>query len=303
MDYDHCGNNGNGVVHSTATRNRVRRVVRGTGNGTSGSARYPNDMATQIHHYEQEAYISVLRAFKVQSDALTWEKAKLMTDLRIELRISNEEHRAFLNRVDKSEKKKNKVDENDGNCSPFHKKQKISLTFGNRGVADHALRNISSIESAQQYYSTGTTRKGARRAVRGAKKSMDHDGAVLPLQSPNGDLNHIQMVSTEAVVDEVENILLSSHPEPYEIEHAVNILKNQEETLVDALAKITSASEGESLEAGNSREPSMGREQELTDKQLDINGPPALGAEYGMVTDGEGGSGEQGSHESSKAAA
>ncbi|KAI3924764.1 hypothetical protein MKW92_028420, partial [Papaver armeniacum] len=43
-----------------------------------------------------------------------------------------------------------------------------------------------------------------------------------------------------------------------------NILKSQEETLVDALAKITSVSEGESLEAGNSHEPSMGIEQDDT---------------------------------------
>ncbi|KAI3880326.1 hypothetical protein MKX03_011059, partial [Papaver bracteatum] len=49
---------------------------------------------------------------------------------------------------DKAENKKNRVDEDDGNCSPFHKKKKLSLTYGNRGVAGHALRNISSIESA-----------------------------------------------------------------------------------------------------------------------------------------------------------
>lgn len=30
------------------------------------------DMETQIHIIEQEAYCSVLRAFKAQSDALTW---------------------------------------------------------------------------------------------------------------------------------------------------------------------------------------------------------------------------------------
>jgi len=29
-------------------------------------------METQIHHLEQEAYCSVLRAFKAQSDAITW---------------------------------------------------------------------------------------------------------------------------------------------------------------------------------------------------------------------------------------
>jgi len=29
-------------------------------------------METQIHNLEQEAYTSVLRAFKAQSDAVTW---------------------------------------------------------------------------------------------------------------------------------------------------------------------------------------------------------------------------------------
>lgn len=29
-------------------------------------------METQIHQLEQEAYTSVLRAFKAQSDAITW---------------------------------------------------------------------------------------------------------------------------------------------------------------------------------------------------------------------------------------
>lgn len=29
-------------------------------------------MEMQIHHIEQEAYSSVLRAFKAQSDAITW---------------------------------------------------------------------------------------------------------------------------------------------------------------------------------------------------------------------------------------
>lgn len=30
------------------------------------------DMEAQIHYLEQEAYISVLRAFKAQADAITW---------------------------------------------------------------------------------------------------------------------------------------------------------------------------------------------------------------------------------------
>ncbi|KAK9124991.1 hypothetical protein Scep_013837 [Stephania cephalantha] len=56
-------------------------------------------METQIHLIEQEAYGSVLRAFKAQSDAITWEKEGLMTELRKELRISDDENRELLSRV------------------------------------------------------------------------------------------------------------------------------------------------------------------------------------------------------------
>lgn len=59
-------------------QNRFQRGGRSSGNGRSaavGSAPLPRmhgDMETQIHHIEQEAYCSVLRAFKAQSDAITW---------------------------------------------------------------------------------------------------------------------------------------------------------------------------------------------------------------------------------------
>lgn len=48
-----------------------------SGNGRTmavgpGPPRIQNDMETQIHLIEQEAYTSVLRAFKAQSDAITW---------------------------------------------------------------------------------------------------------------------------------------------------------------------------------------------------------------------------------------
>uniref|UniRef100_A0A7N0VC00 ENT domain-containing protein n=1 Tax=Kalanchoe fedtschenkoi TaxID=63787 RepID=A0A7N0VC00_KALFE len=58
-----------------------------------------NDMEIQIHHLEQEAYCAVLRAFKAQADAITWEKESLITELRKELRVSDDEHRELLSRV------------------------------------------------------------------------------------------------------------------------------------------------------------------------------------------------------------
>ncbi|KAG9150709.1 hypothetical protein Leryth_008155 [Lithospermum erythrorhizon] len=62
-----------------------------------------SDMEAQIHKLEQEAYSSVLRAFKAQADAITWEKESLITELRKELRLSNEEHRELLGRVNSDE--------------------------------------------------------------------------------------------------------------------------------------------------------------------------------------------------------
>ncbi|KAL6129865.1 hypothetical protein ACLB2K_068247 [Fragaria x ananassa] len=56
-------------------------------------------MEAQIHQLEKEAYSSVLRAFKAQADQITWEKESVITELRKELRLSNEEHRELLGQV------------------------------------------------------------------------------------------------------------------------------------------------------------------------------------------------------------
>nr|XP_011468053.1 PREDICTED: protein EMSY-LIKE 1 isoform X2 [Fragaria vesca subsp. vesca] len=67
--------------------------------GSISFARRCTDMEAQIHYLEQEAYCAVLRAFKAQSDAITWEKESLITELRKELRVSDDEHRELLGRV------------------------------------------------------------------------------------------------------------------------------------------------------------------------------------------------------------
>ena len=52
--------------------------ITGNGRDTIGAGPYTRvqqsqtDMETQICHLEQEAYCSVLRAFKAQSEAITW---------------------------------------------------------------------------------------------------------------------------------------------------------------------------------------------------------------------------------------
>lgn len=61
-------------------QNRIPRGGRLSGNGRAGfggSLSYQRmyaetDMESQIHQLEREAYSAVLRAFKAQSDAITW---------------------------------------------------------------------------------------------------------------------------------------------------------------------------------------------------------------------------------------
>lgn len=92
-------------------QNRMGRGGHISGNGRPapmGSMPYnriydETDMEAKIHELEQEAYTSVLRAFKAQADALTWDKEALITELRKELGLSNEEHSDLLKRVNGDE--------------------------------------------------------------------------------------------------------------------------------------------------------------------------------------------------------
>ncbi|KAK1364708.1 ENT domain-containing protein [Heracleum sosnowskyi] len=107
MEYGPFDNSGTDDDLPPSHPNRMSRGARVAGNGRSGAlnsipysrAHGEIDMESQIHLLEQEAYISVLRAFKAQADAITWEKESLITELRKELRLSNEEHRELIGKV------------------------------------------------------------------------------------------------------------------------------------------------------------------------------------------------------------
>ncbi|KAJ8899208.1 hypothetical protein K2173_012384 [Erythroxylum novogranatense] len=106
MDYETNDSSGTDDDLPPSHKNIIPRggCVAGNGRPMAGSVPYTrmygeNDMETQIHQLEREAYSSVLRAFKAQADAITWEKESLITELRKELRLSNEEHRELLGRV------------------------------------------------------------------------------------------------------------------------------------------------------------------------------------------------------------
>jgi hypothetical protein len=106
----------------------------GNGSSLAGALSQPRPhikLDSDIHQIEQQAYTGVLRAFKMQSDALTWvissmkligdycsllyslprnfnkglvqEKESLITELRRELKVSDVEHRMLLNMVNEEE--------------------------------------------------------------------------------------------------------------------------------------------------------------------------------------------------------
>ncbi|GAB4832686.1 hypothetical protein Ancab_006701 [Ancistrocladus abbreviatus] len=107
MGYEPYDSSGTDDDLPQSHHNRVQRGAHTAVNGRSGlvgSVPYSgicgeSDMEAQIHHLEREAYSAVLRAFKAQADAITWEKESLITELRKELKISNEEHRELLGKV------------------------------------------------------------------------------------------------------------------------------------------------------------------------------------------------------------
>ncbi|KAG8653119.1 hypothetical protein MANES_06G169500v8 [Manihot esculenta] len=356
-------------------------------------------METQIHNIEQEAYTSVLRAFKAQSDAITWEKESLITELRKELRVSDEEHRELLSRVNADDiirrirewrktnglqpgmpstaqpsldpapsptvsasRKKQKTSQSVASLSigapspalpsmqpsssalrrgpppgPRSKKPKSYPSTGLTGRAQAGIRSSSGAfatnEAAEatsydpligrkvwtrwpednQYYEAVITdynpvegrhalvydinsadetwewvnlkeispedirwegedpgifhRGGWPGPGRGNKKSMAAHGGALagagrgrgtmkgqsrkdfPL-SQNGigkkALGDIEILHTDTLIKEVEKVFAASHADPMEIDKARKVLKEHEQALVDAIAKLEDASDGES---------------------------------------------------------
>ncbi len=85
---------------------RVRGTGRGgaAGGGGGGGGGRSSQMIIlpieqQIRKLELDAYTAVLRAFGAQSEAITWARERLMSDLRKDLRVTDEQHRELLNTV------------------------------------------------------------------------------------------------------------------------------------------------------------------------------------------------------------
>ncbi|KAJ8900095.1 hypothetical protein K2173_024211 [Erythroxylum novogranatense] len=339
--------------------------------GTSLYSRMHTDMEAQIHHLEQEAYSAVLRAFKAQSDAITWEKESLITELRKELRVSDDEHRELLTKVNGDDiirriREWRQAGELQtpryGATQPVHdvlpsptvsasrKKQKTSQTsqhlpglssmqyhstgstgtrhlinrssFGahvanhppegttydpligrkvwtrwpednnfyqavvtdyNPAEGRHALvydigtanetwewvdfKEISPEDIRWESEDPGTYHRGGLGGPgRGIRIPMNRGAFIQGTGRGRGPtkgqsrreitsmqngfaktfLDDIELLNTDTLVKEVEKVFILSHPDPIELEKAKKMLKDHEQALVAAIAKLAEASDGES---------------------------------------------------------
>ncbi|WOL13965.1 hypothetical protein Cni_G22745 [Canna indica] len=180
------------------SRGTVGRPVAGSGKPTVGSLPYnraQNDMESLIHEIEQEAYCAVLRAFKAQADAITWEKEGLITELRKELRVTNEEHRELLRRVNTDDNIRrirewrqaggmqstlinNAQTTRDLIPSPTvsasQKRQKTSNSVASLSVCGSLPVLHSQPGAAAMHPSTSTVKQGTIAGVRGKKTKPNH---------------------------------------------------------------------------------------------------------------------------------
>ncbi|CAK7342364.1 unnamed protein product [Dovyalis caffra] len=348
MEYEVSDSSGTDDDLPPSNQNRVVRGGRVSGSGQSAliSATYSRvqaDMEAQIHHLEQEAYRAVLSAFKAQSDQLSWDKEGLITELRKELRVSDDEHREILTLVNRDDiiQRIREWREAGGQQAPrfnvsqsvrdvlpsptvsaSRKKQKTSLMcptgpprnqhFANRGSAyddkeigkevwtrwpednnfykavitrynpaegRHALVYDMNTENETWEWvdlnemapedlrwevgDLGISHGGPSHIM---KKSMSHGGFISSsvrgrgstkdqskrefLLTQNGIArklsDNIELLNTEALVKEVERVFGVSYPDPLELEKAKKMLKEHEQALVDAIARLADASDGES---------------------------------------------------------
>ncbi|XP_039854632.1 protein EMSY-LIKE 4-like isoform X4 [Panicum virgatum] len=258
---------------------------RGNGRALSGTLSQPrphSNLDSDIHQMEQQAYTGVLRAFKMQSDALTWEKESLITELRRELKVSDEEHRALLNKVNEEEAVHRIRQSRQGcgmqsslhrnsvvayNLVPLKRQKKshpvpvpvYSLPVGPQSpiMPLHAMAgNKMAPENIRwgSAYQTLPNQVGwlsSDGAMPGTGRRIERFHENGYHASPNGfslfNSNHIDVPNTGNLVKMVERVL--SRPDVYAIQKAKKLLIDQEQSLLNAIAKLDEASDGESDDA------------------------------------------------------
>uniref|UniRef100_A0A0D9XBY6 ENT domain-containing protein n=1 Tax=Leersia perrieri TaxID=77586 RepID=A0A0D9XBY6_9ORYZ len=101
---------------------------------------------------------------------------------------------------------------------------------------------------------------GKKSSSRGGPAPGTGRGRGFPKHAPRKDFppsqngvgrrssDDIDILHTESLIKEVERVFSVNNPDPLEVEKAKKVLKEQEQSLIDAIARLAEASDGESDE-------------------------------------------------------
>ncbi|XP_057857457.1 protein EMSY-LIKE 1 isoform X1 [Cryptomeria japonica] len=287
------------------------------------------DMEARIRRAEQEAYCAVLRAFNAQSDAVSWEKEELISELRKELRVSDMEHRALLGKVNRDDTLKH-IRENrqgtsnqhryisavphsavktlDSTVSASFKKQKISPMMASLPQAilpstmHAAPGKLASSAAGRGVVGGGRGRKS--KGMQSVDVRWDCDG---PLEMSRGSAGHnekflannggrgkgypkgqgangyatfqngtfskkpenIELRETDKLIKEVERVC-RDHPDPSVVENAKMALRDQEQSLLEAIKRLES--DEEDCQMPHSNHTHANQERMWRNRQVNGNG-------------------------------
>ncbi|TVU06578.1 hypothetical protein EJB05_49799, partial [Eragrostis curvula] len=70
--------------------------------------------------------------------------------------------------------------------------------------------------------------------------------------------DYIEILHTDFLIKEVERVFSAGHPDPLEMERAKKVLKEHEQSLIDAIARLAEASDGESDDRARSLDYNRG---------------------------------------------
>ncbi|XP_042520131.1 protein EMSY-LIKE 1-like isoform X2 [Macadamia integrifolia] len=243
------------------------------------------DLEFQVHGIEIEAYSAILRAFNAQSDALSWGKEELITELRKELNVTDLEHRELLVKVDSDnlirmirEQRKCTAGENGLLCNKVNssgpKPNSVAYASHKRLKASHvpmssspkyvhhcqpSPTDISSLAATHFRDSQwgGETAVFAGQGVVGQSLQYSSHGRQAPsagkgrmpiIHAPDFWKRYdiIEIRATDELIREVERVIYGGRePDPLQVEKAKLILKEHENAILEALDKLADVSDGE----------------------------------------------------------
>ncbi|XVF30716.1 hypothetical protein REPUB_Repub16aG0082400 [Reevesia pubescens] len=219
------------------------------------------DMTFQIQYLEKEAYSSVLRAFIAQSDCLTWAKEGLMTDLRKELNVADTEHGELLLKI-KSDESIIMIRELQKGA-PHVRGSLVGELNSSRSAAnpmDHAsLKKRNTSHSSDSIFHKQEPHGPASPVVlpvpipalsdykgRGIVQSETKIGYNTAPYFGHLKEGHDVIVirETKKLLHEIERVVYGREGIiPAQVEKAKLILKDQERSLLRALAKLSNVSD------------------------------------------------------------